>query len=78
MQTDAGAAPEATPAYDDAAFLSVRGLTKHFDITGGLLPRILYGRKKVHAVQDVSFDLRGGRPSASSARAAPASRRRRG
>ena len=57
MQTDAGAAPETTPAHDDGAFLRVRGLTKHFDITGGLVPRLLYGKKVVHAVEDVSFDL---------------------
>ena len=37
--------------------LQVRGLTTRFDIRGGFLRRVL-GR--VHAVQDVSFDLRAG------------------
>ncbi|MCI0815947.1 MAG: ABC transporter ATP-binding protein, partial [Chloroflexi bacterium] len=60
MQTDAGAVPGTTPAADGEAFLRVRGLTKHFDITGGLVPRILYGRKVVHAVENVSFDLAEG------------------
>ena len=60
MQTDAGAAPGTTPAADGGAFLRVRGLVKHFDITGGLVPRLLYGRKVVHAVQDMSFDLARG------------------
>ena len=60
MQTDAGAAPGTPPALDGGAFLRVRGLTKYFDITGGLVPRLLYGRKIVHAVEDVSFDLAEG------------------
>ena len=60
MQTDAGAAPGTMPSADDGAFLRVRGLTKHFDITGGVVSRLLYGRKVVHAVENVSFDLAEG------------------
>ena len=60
MQTDAGATPGTKPDPEDGAFLWVRGLTKHFDITGGLIPRLLYGKRVVHAVEDLSFDLAEG------------------
>ena len=60
MQTDAGATPGTKPDPEDGAFLWVRGLTKHFDITGGLVPRLLYGKRVVHAVEDRSFDLAEG------------------
>ena len=60
MQTDAGATPGTKPDPEDGAFLWVRGLTKHFDITGGLIPRLLSGKRVVHAVEDLSFDLAEG------------------
>ena len=49
------AGPLAPPAGD--ALLKVKGLTTRFDIRGGLL-RGVVGR--VHAVEDVSFDLKPG------------------
>ena len=49
------AGPLAPPAGD--ALLEVKGLTTRFDIRGGLL-RGVVGR--VHAVEDVSFDLKPG------------------
>ena len=39
---------------DGSALLSVKNLTKHYEIKGGLLRRTL---AKVHAVDDVSFDV---------------------
>jgi oligopeptide transport system ATP-binding protein len=38
-------------------FLRVRGLTKHFDVSGGFLTRLGSGRQIIKAVDDVSFDL---------------------
>ncbi len=46
-----------TPRQDDAPILQVRGLVKHFPITGGLLHRQI---GVVHAVDSVDFDLSKG------------------
>jgi peptide/nickel transport system ATP-binding protein len=47
------------PAVQQDVELEVRGLTKHFSVGGAL-----FGREKVHAVDDVSFTLRPGRVTA--------------
>ena len=52
---DAGEAPPAEGK--PPPLLRVRGLTKHFPVRGGVLQRTLGW---VHAVDDVSFDLRAG------------------
>ncbi len=53
-----GAPATARPASgDDAPLLSVRGLTKHFPIHGGVLGREV---DRVHAVDGVSFDIAAG------------------
>jgi peptide/nickel transport system ATP-binding protein len=38
-------------------FLSVRGLRRYFDISGGTVSRLLYGKRILKAVDDVSFDV---------------------
>ena len=40
--------------------LQVRDLKKYFDVTGGVIPRMLYGKKIVKAVDGVSFDVAAG------------------
>jgi peptide/nickel transport system ATP-binding protein len=46
-----------TVAQDATPLLQVRGLTTRFDIRGGILRGV---RGRVHAVENVSFDLRAG------------------
>ena len=56
----AAVAPEAAKAHGDErsrALLRVRGLTTRFDVKAGLLGRV---RRRVHAVEKVSFDLAAG------------------
>ncbi|SEI61298.1 dipeptide ABC transporter ATP-binding protein [Achromobacter sp. NFACC18-2] len=55
---DAGqpAKPPALGAKDEVV-LSVRGLVTRFDVRGGVFARV---RKRVHAVEQVSFDLHAG------------------
>ncbi|MFE1597785.1 ABC transporter ATP-binding protein [Methylobacterium sp. ID0610] len=55
----AAEAPEGTDTVETAArpVLEVTGLTTRFDIRGGLFGRL---RGRVHAVENVSFDLRAG------------------
>jgi len=48
--------PAAVPAKDEVV-LSVRGLVTRFDVRGGVFARI---KKRVHAVEQVSFDLHAG------------------
>ncbi len=45
------------PAAAEAPLLRVRGLTARFDVRGGFLNRV---RRRVHAVEQVSFDLAAG------------------
>ncbi len=56
-----------------APLLSVEGLTTRFPISGGLLGKL---KGRVHAVENVSFDLRKGETLALVANPAAASRRR--
>ncbi|MFM8988852.1 MAG: ATP-binding cassette domain-containing protein, partial [Alphaproteobacteria bacterium] len=53
----AGAARARHPAPADRVVLRVDRLVTRFDMRGGLLGRV---RARVHAVEDVSFDLRAG------------------
>jgi glutathione transport system ATP-binding protein len=55
-ETAEPAAPEAPPA-DRQPLLRVEGMVARFDIRGGLLRRV---RRRVHAVEDVSFEIRAG------------------
>ncbi len=57
--TGAPDAPIALPdkAPGDAVVLEVKNLTKRFDVRSGLLSRV---RKRVHAVEDVSFSIKAG------------------
>ena len=50
------AEPAAVPAKDEVV-LSVRGLVTRFDVRGGVFARV---KKRVHAVEQVSFDLHAG------------------
>ncbi|HEY1325554.1 MAG TPA: dipeptide ABC transporter ATP-binding protein [Casimicrobiaceae bacterium] len=51
-------APEAVPPpRERMPLLEVRGLTTHFDLKSGLLSR---ARRRVHAVEHVSFDIAAG------------------
>lgn len=42
------------------ALLEVQGLTKHFDLSGDILGRLLRGRKLLKAVDDISFAIEEG------------------
>jgi oligopeptide/dipeptide ABC transporter ATP-binding protein len=39
------------------ALLSVRGLTKYFDVSGGVVSRLLTGKRLIQAVDNISFDV---------------------
>lgn len=69
---DAPAEPAAETSSDAEPLLRVRGLVRHFPITKGLLKRQVGA---VQAVDGIDFDVRPGRPWASSASPAAASRR---
>ncbi|WP_312463824.1 dipeptide ABC transporter ATP-binding protein [Pantoea endophytica] len=51
------AAPQDTVRHDRPPILQVRDLVTRFDIRGGLLNRV---KRRVHAVEKVSFDLHAG------------------
>jgi peptide/nickel transport system ATP-binding protein len=53
----ASATPASTARYEQPPVLQVQGLTTRFDIAGGLLGRVT---RRVHAVEQVSFDLYAG------------------
>ena len=42
---------------DSAPILSVRGLTKFFDVSGSAVFRLFYGKRLIKAVDHISFDL---------------------
>ena len=42
------------------ALLEVQGLTKHFDLSGDLLGRLLHGQKVLKAVDGISFAINEG------------------
>lgn len=46
---------------DSEALLSVRGLTKHFDVSGSVVSRLVNGKRLIKAVDNISFDLLKGR-----------------
>ena len=50
-------APEATSLPAEPALLKVRSLKTHFDVPSGFFGRI---KRRVHAVEQVSFDLKAG------------------
>jgi peptide/nickel transport system ATP-binding protein len=43
------------------SILEVKGLTKHFDVSGGLLSRLIVGRKMLKAVDQISFSVPEGK-----------------
>ncbi|MCD0503177.1 dipeptide ABC transporter ATP-binding protein [Bordetella petrii] len=58
LLSDTGQAePPAAVAAKDEVVLSVRGLVTRFDVRGGVFARV---KKRVHAVEQVSFDLHAG------------------
>ena len=61
MQPANRASPHDNLGGDTAPLLSVRGLTKHFDMSGSAIVRLLYGKRLIKAVDNVSFDLLRGR-----------------
>ena len=60
MQPRAGTSMSSDPQIDPEPLLAVRGLTKHFDVTGGVLARLFSGVKLVKAVDGISFSLAKG------------------
>lgn len=42
---------------DPGSLLSVRGLTKYFDVSGSVVSRLLTGKRLIHAVDNISFDV---------------------
>jgi oligopeptide/dipeptide ABC transporter ATP-binding protein len=61
MQPTSRAPPRDNLGGDTAPILSVRGLTKYFDISGSAVVRLLYGKRLIKAVDNVSFDLLRGK-----------------
>jgi oligopeptide/dipeptide ABC transporter ATP-binding protein len=61
MQPASRAQPHDNLDGDTAPILSVRGLTKYFDMSGSAVFRLLYGKRLIKAVDNVSFDLMRGK-----------------
>src|SRR5262245_64745380 len=49
--------PASAEQPDSAPILSVRGLTKYFDVSGSAVFRLFYGKRLIKAVDHVSFDV---------------------
>jgi peptide/nickel transport system ATP-binding protein len=59
LPADAAVSPPAAPTGDAPVLLSLRGLHKEFTLSGGI-GSLTGGRAVVHAVTDVSFEIKAG------------------